>query len=700
MINIKRAFSLIELSIIVAVIGIITFPMVEYVSALDRLNSYKETRVKIRTISDALTIYYQSNNESLPVPANPNLSLNDPNAYKISSSPLTVNAEGGDLYYGAIPVHDLGLSSEYLLDGFGNKFSYYITQNLTNTGGNRGTIRVKNFDLNGSENDSAGYVIVSHGHDGDGAFNRNGQQNSYDSASNNELKNIYKSSMIVNSSNRLIISSGAISDISMDSRKYDVISGFEGVQEAGYTRYGSSLNIIDNGNVGIGTTSALSALTVAGTLDYTAYDQQGIHMGIHSGSYIGVELTSGNNDGGSIDFLKLNSGNSDYQGRIKYFNSLNQMSFYTNNSPKMHISQDGQVSIGDINFVNSLKSQSFLQTLNVDGWITPAPQTGIHWGNNKFGGSGDSAFIQYYTDSGDNTKLRINNYNDSDDDIEFYQAGANRMQIQSGNTYINTRLISNSNIFSANGAMSDIPHGSSYVSFSHRSSNTSSGYGLLQHSNGTTHVNAQSGRYMNFRIGNSDRAQLYNGFRMIESGWRYFSVTNAGCSSYGCDGSFSRTSGQANILVDNTFWIRRNSNNYVGLYFHNDWGRVYARNFYSASDARYKENIRKMPDILHKILKLKPVRFDVKKSSHIWIEDNIDSNYDKAGFIAQQIKPYFPDILMKDLEGYYSISDNKLSIITLKAVQEYNIQQDEDINKISDSIDDLKKRLKRLENDI
>ena len=55
---------------------------------------------------------------------------------------------------------------------------------------------------------------------------------------------------------------------------------------------------------------------------------------------------------------------------------------------------------------------------------------------------------------------------------------------------------------------------------------------------------------------------------------------------------------------------------------------------------------------------------------------------------------------MKDLEGYYSISDNKLSIITLKAVQEYNIEQDEDINKISDSIDDLRKRLKRLENDI
>ena len=107
-----------------------------------------------------------------------------------------------------------------------------------------------------------------------------------------------------------------------------------------------------------------------------------------------------------------------------------------------------------------------------------------------------------------------------------------------------------------------------------------------------------------------------------------------------------------------------------------------------------------MPDLLHKILKLKPVRFDHKKTSNLWIEDEKDKNYNIAGFIAQQIKPYFPDILMNNFEGYYSISDNKLSVITLKAVQEYNIEQDEDINNISNSIDDLQKRLKRLENDI
>ncbi len=696
----KRAFSLIELSIIIAVIGIITFPMVEYLSAIDRLNSYKETRVKIRTISDALTIYYKSNNESLPIPANPSLSLNDPNAYKISSSPLTVTAEGGDLYYGAIPVSDLGLSSDYLLDGFGNKFSYYITQDLTNIGGNSGTIRVKNFDLNGIENNSAGYVIISHGHDGDGAYNKNGQQNNYDSASSNEINNIYKSGMNINSPNRLIISSGATNDISIDSRKYDVISGFEGVKESGYTRYGTVLNILDAGNIGIGTASPLSALTVAGGLDYTAYDQQGIHMGIHGSSYIGVELTSSSDDGGSIDFLKLNSGNSDYQGRIKYFNSLNQMSFYTNNSAKMHISQDGQVTIGDLNFLATLKSKNFLQSLNVDGWVTPAPGHGINWGNNLYGGSGDSAYIQYYSEGGDNTRLRILNNNDSNDDVEFYQAGATRMKIESGITYLYSKLMSNSNIYSANGAMSDVTHGSNYVSFSHRSSNTSTGYGLLQNSNGTTHVNAQSGRYMYFRISNSDRAQLYNGFRLIESGYRYFSITHLGCSTYGCDGSFNRFSGQANIVFDDYFYIRRSQNNYVGMYFNINSGLVYARNFYSSSDARYKENIRKMPDLLHKTLKLKPVRFDNKKSSHLWIKDNKDSNYNKAGFIAQQIKPYFPDILMKNLEGYYSISDHKLSIITLKAVQEYNIEQDEDINKISDSINDLQKRLKRLEDDI
>ena len=43
---------------------------------------------------------------------------------------------------------------------------------------------------------------------------------------------------------------------------------------------------------------------------------------------------------------------------------------------------------------------------------------GIIWAANPGGGSGDEASIKYYVESGENTKLKISNGNDTDDDIE------------------------------------------------------------------------------------------------------------------------------------------------------------------------------------------------------------------------------------------------------------------------------------------
>jgi hypothetical protein len=700
MINKKRAFSLVELSIIVAVIGIITFPMVEYLSALDRLNSYKETRIKIRTITDALTIYYKNNSGTLPYPADPTLSLDNVNAFRGDPEAITISASGGDVAYGAIPVYELGLSADHLLDGFGNKFSYYVTSSLNTISGSSGTIMVKNFDINGSENDSASYVIISHGHDGKGAFNRNGSQNSYADASSNEQNNIYKIGMNINTSNRLNISSGAIDDISMDSKKYDVISGYEGVEESGYTRFGSNLNFLDNGNVGIATTNPLSGLTVAGQLtSYLAYSQQGIHMGHWVNNWVGVELHSASNDGGSLDFLKLNSGNSDFQGRIKFFNSTaeERMSFYTNNVPRMHLFKSGNVTIGD---------DKEWQKLNVNGWITLLPLNGgVHWGLNTFGGSGDNCFIQYYNEGGgENTKLRIFISNEADDDIEFYQAGQARMQLDSGKIKLFSPLVSNSNIYSLSGSMTDEAHGEDFATFSHRQSTSATGYGLLQHYSGDSYVNSIT--TMNFRSANVDVAQLFppgtnsNGhFILHESDERFFSVTDVACSEFGCDGSFKRYGGQFSIIFDDDFYVRKSDNDSVGINLNVDQFAVYAVNYHSPSDMRWKENIRPMGNILNKIMKLKPIIYDNKKNSILWVDKDEKYNKNLRGFIAQQVKPYFPDILDKNLEGVYSINSEKLTVISFKAVQEYKKEIDEDIEELNNSVTNLLKRISQFEND-
>ncbi|MFH8120400.1 MAG: hypothetical protein QXS37_06365, partial [Candidatus Aenigmatarchaeota archaeon] len=78
----------------------------------------------------------------------------------------------------------------------------------------------------------------------------------------------------------------------------------------------------------------------------------------------------------------------------------------------------------------------------VGGAIMPevgnSATAGIYWPANPGGGGGDEAFIRYYVESGENTKLLIGINNDADDDLSFYQAGAERMTIYNGNVGIGT----------------------------------------------------------------------------------------------------------------------------------------------------------------------------------------------------------------------------------------------------------------------
>ena len=74
--------------------------------------------------------------------------------------------------------------------------------------------------------------------------------------------------------------------------------------------------------------------------------------------------------------------------------------------------------------------------VRTDNWFQAKGGFGINWDNDPGGGSGDDAYIQYLVETGENTKLRIGIGNDADDDIEFWQLGAARMNIYNGNVGI------------------------------------------------------------------------------------------------------------------------------------------------------------------------------------------------------------------------------------------------------------------------
>jgi hypothetical protein len=82
-----------------------------------------------------------------------------------------------------------------------------------------------------------------------------------------------------------------------------------------------------------------------------------------------------------------------------------------------------------------------LGALTVTGVVTPSVgnsgSNGIQFPTDPGGGGGDAAFIRYYVESGESTKLLIGNQNDFNDRISLYQMSGERLTVYNGCVGIN-----------------------------------------------------------------------------------------------------------------------------------------------------------------------------------------------------------------------------------------------------------------------
>tara|TARA_Y100000389_G_C17463276_1_gene523404 strand:+ start:736 stop:2049 length:1314 start_codon:yes stop_codon:yes gene_type:complete len=94
-------------------------------------------------------------------------------------------------------------------------------------------------------------------------------------------------------------------------------------------------------------------------------------------------------------------------------------------------------------------------------------------------------------------------------------------------------------------------------------------------------------------------------------------------------------------------------------------------NFTQTSDARKKENVKTIDDALSNIEKLNPVTFDWK-----------DSKKSDIGFIAQEVREVFPDLVKESDDGHLSVAYTGIVSPLVRAIQ----QQQEVIRKLEERI--------------
>lgn len=207
----KKAYSLLELAIVILIISLIATGALSMISIKYEKDKVKITRDKISVIYNALGAYLLKN-QALPCPAPINLARTiSVNYGKINgiqgdcqASGVYLNEVGTqNLIYGTIPTQDLNLSADFTLDGYGNKFTYIVAQPLTNTdfstfpnvGFGRSdatghiTITQKISSISQEITQDASFLIISYGQNGSGAFIENSPTANSASSDSDEQSN-------------------------------------------------------------------------------------------------------------------------------------------------------------------------------------------------------------------------------------------------------------------------------------------------------------------------------------------------------------------------------------------------------------------------------------------------------------------------------------------------------------------------------
>ena len=124
-----------------------------------------------------------------------------------------------------------------------------------------------------------------------------------------------------------------------------------------------------------------------------------------------------------------------------------------------------------------------------------------------------------------------------------------------------------------------------------------------------------------------------------------------------------------------------------------------------ASDSRLKKNIETLDDgdttILNKVLSLNPVSYEWNDTYNETYRPQSDPV--QLGFVAQDIKEIFPELVSENKDGYMIVKYNQLTAVIVRAIQELNTKVDNLVASLADKVVTMKEAIVgklRIEGDV
>ncbi len=200
-----RGFTIIEMSVVLTVMALIAGGALAVSASRTAAKKNFETREKMEDILDIIDRYVEENGY-LPCPADPTLDRSHDDFGDGEPGPETENdgdcqttpdnnteEDGGtNVYIGALPTRQLGLSLGMATDAWGRRFTYAVDEDLTDsTGFDAEDPQITIYNTSGGAviADKAAIVLVSHGANGLGAWPGKGGNKMTASGDDDEIEN-------------------------------------------------------------------------------------------------------------------------------------------------------------------------------------------------------------------------------------------------------------------------------------------------------------------------------------------------------------------------------------------------------------------------------------------------------------------------------------------------------------------------------